>query len=487
MNIRILLIIVLTSFNVGASEVNELDSLKNDLKLAKEDTTKVSILCEIGLYVLPSNPVESKKYALEALELAKKVKYDGGNVGAYNLLALNEEHRGNYDKAIQYYFKALRILDKGSDKENIANVYFNIGNSYNLQRDFDQAVKYLNKGLELYREIQDVNGLFYSLNTLGLMFRELDNPEKAIECHKQALEHAKSLGDERMIAGASLNLAGDLDPKENFELVIQSFNEALNAFDKLEDKKGSAISLNNLGGAYVENEMYDEGIAFLLKSIESARIIDFKDLISYNYEMINRAYADKGDYQKAYGYALLFNGLNDSLLNESKVQIIAELETKYQVEKKEQELLLHKKEIKILENDKRIKNYIFYGVIVFVVLLIISGLGWFQSYKRRKLIEENEIRHKLDAYIKEIDFLKNNKEGTTKPDGTRIVSLSNAQLSERELEVLNELSKGKTNMEISDSLFISVNTVKSHLKIIYEKLDVKNRTQAAKKIEIVAD
>jgi len=51
-------------------------------------------------------------------------------------------------------------------------------------------------------------------------------------------------------------------------------------------------------------------------------------------------------------------------------------------------------------------------------------------------------------------------------------------LSDREYELLLLLKTGKTNKEIADDLFISINTVKTHLQHLFEKLDVKNRTQA---------
>jgi DNA-binding NarL/FixJ family response regulator len=53
-----------------------------------------------------------------------------------------------------------------------------------------------------------------------------------------------------------------------------------------------------------------------------------------------------------------------------------------------------------------------------------------------------------------------------------------AQLSEREIDVYNVLLKGKTDQEISDQLFISLHTVKSHVKNILIKLSVKNRLEA---------
>ncbi len=59
------------------------------------------------------------------------------------------------------------------------------------------------------------------------------------------------------------------------------------------------------------------------------------------------------------------------------------------------------------------------------------------------------------------------------------VKEENADLSPREGEVLQLVAKGATNKEIADSLFISENTVKTHLKSIMEKLHLANRSQAA--------
>lgn len=61
-------------------------------------------------------------------------------------------------------------------------------------------------------------------------------------------------------------------------------------------------------------------------------------------------------------------------------------------------------------------------------------------------------------------------------------------LSPREIEVLQLMATGATNQEIADRLFVSLNTIKTHTSRIFEKLDVKRRTQAiekARKLHII--
>jgi NarL family two-component system response regulator LiaR len=59
--------------------------------------------------------------------------------------------------------------------------------------------------------------------------------------------------------------------------------------------------------------------------------------------------------------------------------------------------------------------------------------------------------------------------------------VSQLELSKRELEILSLLSQGHSNQEIAAKLFVSLSTVKTHNQNLFEKLDVKRRTQAVEK------
>ncbi len=66
--------------------------------------------------------------------------------------------------------------------------------------------------------------------------------------------------------------------------------------------------------------------------------------------------------------------------------------------------------------------------------------------------------------------------------------LNELGISKRELEVLQLMANGMSNQEIAESLFVSLNTVKTHGSNLFEKLEVKRRTQAiekAKRLSII--
>ena len=67
--------------------------------------------------------------------------------------------------------------------------------------------------------------------------------------------------------------------------------------------------------------------------------------------------------------------------------------------------------------------------------------------------------------------------------------LKKLNLTNREYEVLQLLTRGQSNAEIAESLFLSLSTVKTHVSNLFVKMDVKSRTQAlekAKRLKITA-
>jgi transcriptional regulator EpsA len=85
----------------------------------------------------------------------------------------------------------------------------------------------------------------------------------------------------------------------------------------------------------------------------------------------------------------------------------------------------------------------------------------------------------IDSTIRRIQHLEQTKAAI----GNEYLSAI-ARLSPRELEIVNWVRLGKTNSEVANLLFISQNTVKTHLKNIFEKLNVNKRAEAIGKLSM---
>lgn len=110
-----------------------------------------------------------------------------------------------------------------------------------------------------------------------------------------------------------------------------------------------------------------------------------------------------------------------------------------------------------------------------VIAVVFTGLGIWLALKLRKPKIETVIVEK-EVFTNRLDFSVNQQE------------IEKLNLSKRELEVLQLMAEGLSNREIAEQLFVSLNTIKTHSAQIFEKMEVKRRTQAidmAKRLSII--
>ncbi|UON84674.1 LuxR C-terminal-related transcriptional regulator [Dyadobacter chenwenxiniae] len=123
--------------------------------------------------------------------------------------------------------------------------------------------------------------------------------------------------------------------------------------------------------------------------------------------------------------------------------------------------------LKWLELRFIIINHIF-EIYAGAIALLFTGLGIWLALKLMKPEVETVIVEK-EVFIKAEDFQFNAREQ------------ARLGLSKRELEVLGLIAEGLSNQEIAGALFVSLNTIKTHSSKLFEKLEVKSRTQAVEK------
>ena len=108
-------------------------------------------------------------------------------------------------------------------------------------------------------------------------------------------------------------------------------------------------------------------------------------------------------------------------------------------------------------------------VYIGAIALVFTGLGIWLSLKL--------IKPKTQTIIIEKEIFVKQNTGFTLNEK----ALQELGLSKRELEVLQLAAEGLSNIEIANRLFVSLNTIKTHISKLFEKMDVKRRTQAIEK------
>lgn len=116
-----------------------------------------------------------------------------------------------------------------------------------------------------------------------------------------------------------------------------------------------------------------------------------------------------------------------------------------------------------------------------------GGLGFYTFRQRQQNLIKSKER-KIEKQLSEIILLRKDIARVLEEKEERVFAttlsfeeinhLLKEPLSEREFEILQHIRAGKNNREIAEEIFVSINTVKYHLKNIYTKLEVSNRLQA---------
>ena len=132
-------------------------------------------------------------------------------------------------------------------------------------------------------------------------------------------------------------------------------------------------------------------------------------------------------------------------------------------------VLLKLVEFKLMIVDNSMETYIGMIALLFTLLGIWLANKLIRPKKEITVIEKEVIVEKEVLIASPQQFVMNEK------------ALKDAEISARELEVLLLMAKGLSNQEIANSLYVSVNTIKTHVTNLFFKLDVTRRIQAVEK------
>ena len=143
-----------------------------------------------------------------------------------------------------------------------------------------------------------------------------------------------------------------------------------------------AHTLTNIGDLYIEKKQFSYAFRYLNKALKIAEELKAKSLIKDIYKSFSDSYTEKRDFRNAYHYYKKYAVVKDEIVNKELYDKIAEMQVRYEAEKREKEIVLLSKNNEILQKNNEIQrlelsrarlrsNVFIFG---FLLLLIIGFL-----------------------------------------------------------------------------------------------------------------
>ena len=273
------------------------------------------------------------------------------------------------------------------NKQRLGSCYNGIGRLYLSMDNTDKSLEYFLKSLELAVATKFKKGEAGSLHNIGSVYKAKRDNKNALANYKNALAIFRELHDDGATASVLNNMAMIYQESGDYSISLDYYKKSLEIKVRMGDKKGEASTLLNLGALYDTIGKYDFAIDYTQKSLCTALEINSMHDIWYGYSNLSFMFAHKNNYEEAYKYAVKASQTGDSIFNEESNNQIAEMQTKYETEKKEQQISLLNKDKELQDAQLNRQKIVIWSVAGgLLVVLILSVFIFRERRKSEKLL-----------------------------------------------------------------------------------------------------
>jgi tetratricopeptide (TPR) repeat protein len=311
------------------------------------------------------------------------------NIGVINI------YRGDYDEAMKFLLESVEIYEKKGRIEDAAAIFGNIAQIYNEMDNFEKAIEYNTKALRVYDQLEDYYSQTGLLINLGNIYKNIDSLEKSIQCCQQALEIAKENGYTTLESLAYTNLGLAYEKQGFFDKASDVIKKSLDIVQQQEDTESEAKNLRFLGRLSKKQKKYTLALQHLNQSEQLAEQInlvsDYYEIYFEKYEV----YAALNNHKKSLEYFRKYVEVKDSIFTEEKHRQITEIQTKYETEKKEKEVIMLSEENSMQRMIILKSRYYSFGLVVLIVIVLLFGTLFFRQNRIKSRQNTLELEQKL--------------------------------------------------------------------------------------------
>lgn len=334
----------------------------------------------------------AEAYYDSALTIYNEIDDNMGVALVYTNLGVLNRKRGNTDKALDYLLQSLRIREQLKDSVGIAMSFHNIGGIYYMIDEYDKAIEYFLESLEFNTNLGRQLEMAKNNNNIGSVYQQTNEYDKALKYYEDALDYFKTTNYKIYVAIIQDNIGSIYANKGDFEKALTYHSEALSIHERLKNNSGISYTNNNIGNLYMKMGHYSKANSYLRKSLDIAEKINDIDQLYQVHHSLSENYELLGRYKESLAYFKEYSTLKDSFLNENKQNEIAELEAKYETEKKEaqiklQELELERKEAELKRNKVEQLAFII-SLSLITIIVIILAIRYREKRKSNKILAE---------------------------------------------------------------------------------------------------
>jgi signal transduction histidine kinase len=427
-----------------------IDSLISLLSMKTVEIDKIKIHNLIAHEYIDFNPSQGIIYANKGLQLSEKIKWNDGIALSFRNIGQNYVSLGNFKKADLTYERATIFAES---KVNIAKLFAAKGALELKKSNFSKALDYFFKSLKINEEIKNNSAIAESYAGLSLTYSFLRENKKSLFYNKKSLLLNEKLNLKGNIC-ENLILMGNIyrDDNKQYTLALTYFFKALEIATKIENKNTVARLNSEIVNIYQFQDKYDlalkhiylgkkasqetndfylinslklqEGLIYLLQFEQDSLNSKKKTLLAkaetllfeafeafkkskdnYNisvcYDTLTYLYQLQNKDKEATLMALKFAAIKDSIFSEKSKQTIKNLEDQRTIELKNKQIEINKI---TLDNQEKQKWFYVTGI---GLLCIVGGLLFYQSRNRKKTNQKlQSLNFDLDQANKtKIQFL----------------------------------------------------------------------------------
>ena len=380
----------LNRLNEAASMVTEQDSLKFR-PLLYQEYSRIYLLQGEFLKGITSAVILEKFADAEKARIMAEAETGSpqpsnimNTADAYSIIGELYRKVGDFQKALSYTLKSLQIAELLGKQALMANSYNNTGIIYKEQDNFQQAKKNYFRAMELNKQLP--NREYYlgsNYNNLGIIYRNTKQYDSAITCYREGLKYTKSPYGEATIYNNVGAVFYDLQTYDSAQYYHQ---KALGIQKQYGYNEQMSLSMINLSQVLNKKKSYDESLDFALEAYRINEEEHSYDLLADAAEALSEAYNGLKDFENSLFYFKKFKQYNDSVYDENKRKEIIGQQLLFETREREKENQLLRQQAELSE--AQIKFQYLIGIVLVAILLLAVWI-LFLNTKR------NKIKHEL--------------------------------------------------------------------------------------------